>query len=677
MSISFSNVNVTARAASNISIATSNATFVTSNVAFGTSNVAYSTSNVAFATSNVAFVTSNVAYAASNAAIFGSNMGIYTSNAAFPAMNLAGATSNVAFPTSNVAFGTSNFSYRLLTSACNMTLGAVTAVNMEVGSGGLGYIDLKNNAAADFHARLMVDSASNLSMFTTSGPGALLMGASNNPNNIIVAPGGRVGIGAGISNGSLTHLGTTASNALISNPQALNVNGCMRTGTIFFSSAGGGSNTTSSNYILGTTPYTANLIFTDGTSGIFSDYGDLIIRWGLSNWRFNFGKDGRIWNSANLNCFTGPLAVNQADGELPTFPLQVQGTTVLNGNLTIGRMGNLAPTNGMDVLGNAIFQGRVGIQRAVDSASALLDVGQNPAGISIGCTGMITCNQLQTSWFSSIFALTAPERTTWPFVVGNYQGNSIYTYGQIQAPVFTNNSDSRIKNEIQPINDAAALDVLRQLEPSTYKYVDNVARGEETVYGFIAQQVKQVLPYAVKTDTGVIPNIYAMATVSQGGSKLTFDVACTDKIDLTSAPDGIIELTAYKISSNNLDDRIFANEVMVTVDEILDGFSVQLKEPITLPDGSTRVFVLGQKVNNFHSLDKMAIFSVGIAAVQEVDRQVIEIDRQLQATRATVADQQATISTLQDAVANLQATLEDTVANLANLVQRLAAAGIA
>ena len=36
---------------------------------------------------------------------------------------------------------------------------------------------------------------------------------------------------------------------------------------------------------------------------------------------------------------------------------------------------------------------------------------------------------------------------------------------------------------------------------------------------------------------------------------------------------------------------------------------------------SNEVFVYGQRVNDFHYLDKPAIFTVGMSAIQEVDRQ--------------------------------------------------------
>ena len=69
-------------------------------------------------------------------------------------------------------------------------------------------------------------------------------------------------------------------------------------------------------------------------------------------------------------------------------------------------------------------------------------------------------------------------------------------------------SDRRIKTNIQTINDASALEKLRLLNPCTYKYVDYAERGEHEVEGFIAQEVKEVMPYAVSEGEKLIPNIY-------------------------------------------------------------------------------------------------------------------------------------------------------------------------
>ena len=46
------------------------------------------------------------------------------------------------------------------------------------------------------------------------------------------------------------------------------------------------------------------------------------------------------------------------------------------------------------------------------------------------------------------------------------------------------------------------------IQPKTYEYIDKVERGNDIVYGFIAQQIKEVIPEAVKIEKCIIPNIF-------------------------------------------------------------------------------------------------------------------------------------------------------------------------
>ena len=88
-----------------------------------------------------------------------------------------------------------------------------------------------------------------------------------------------------------------------------------------------------------------------------------------------------------------------------------------------------------------------------------------------------------------------------------------------------NSSDIRIKKEINDINDDGALQQILAIEPKTYKYIDYLSKGNSTVYGFIAQQVKEVIPHAVEFVKDIIPNIYKRATCSSNIITLENDVS--------------------------------------------------------------------------------------------------------------------------------------------------------
>jgi hypothetical protein len=169
-------------------------------------------------------------------------------------------------------------------------------------------------------------------------------------------------------------------------------------------------------------------------------------------------------------------------------------------------------------------------------------------------------------------------------------------------------SDIRIKKDLQDINDENALKILRNIEPKTFKYKDSITRGNDMVYGFIAQDVVKILPYAVSSNhDGFIPNIYSMANVNS--NIITFDKGYASNLDFSSLGNNNLELQLYDM--NNI-------KYEVKIDQVLNDYTIALKESIK----HDRVFVFGQKVYDFNILNKDDIYTVGIAALQEVDRQL-------------------------------------------------------
>jgi hypothetical protein len=201
-----------------------------------------------------------------------------------------------------------------------------------------------------------------------------------------------------------------------------------------------------------------------------------------------------------------------------------------------------------------------------------------------------------------------------------------------------NSSDSRIKTNINDVTDASALEKIRLLKPKTYKYIDTNEQGDTTVYGFIAQEVSNVFPEAVKISVKAVPNIYELSNVSDS-NVITFTNFNTSDL-LTSNVTSKIEVKSVYDKIENL-----------TLDTVIDSKSIRVKEDLTNIIGSVddtgnvvsgnQVFVMGQEVDNFNVLKKEYIFTIATAALQEVDRQ-------LQAEKTKVA-------TLETQVANLLA----------------------
>ena len=177
---------------------------------------------------------------------------------------------------------------------------------------------------------------------------------------------------------------------------------------------------------------------------------------------------------------------------------------------------------------------------------------------------------------------------------------------------FITSSDSRIKTNIQDLENSACLAQINRLKPKRYTYKDTINRGENSVVGFIAQQVKEVIPSAVEIDVQFIPNIYRLASVEQG--ILTFE----SPIELTSVADG----TKIKVYDNSLEEY-FLDVASATETTISLSDATQLPEKAL---HESKIFVYGEQVRDFHMLKKEMIIPICVGAIQDMDRRAIALE---------------------------------------------------
>ena len=168
---------------------------------------------------------------------------------------------------------------------------------------------------------------------------------------------------------------------------------------------------------------------------------------------------------------------------------------------------------------------------------------------------------------------------------------------------FLVSSDSRIKEDIQDINDDGALQMILTIEPKTYKYIDKIERGEQKVYGFIAQQVRDVIPEIVTIQKSYIPNIMLLADYD---NKI---------ITLPSQPTKVIIKMNDKIKCYDKDNK----EILVEVIEVIDDLTFKIKE---IEYSDSKIFVYGTFVDDFHTLNKDYIFTLNVCATQELHRRI-------------------------------------------------------
>jgi hypothetical protein len=185
----------------------------------------------------------------------------------------------------------------------------------------------------------------------------------------------------------------------------------------------------------------------------------------------------------------------------------------------------------------------------------------------------------------------------------SFNGNVVYT------------SDIRIKKNINDIIDDDALQKILNIQPKTYEYIDQKNKGTNIVYGFIAQQVKEVIPEAIEIGTGYMPNIYLDGTYNS-------NIVYLNDITNLNLNDNI------KITANKQDEYYKINNINENEKYIELNKEIELNKNTN--ENSSNCFIYGTEVNDFHRLNKDYIFTLNVCATQELYRlikqQKIEIE---------------------------------------------------
>jgi predicted acyltransferase (DUF342 family) len=192
---------------------------------------------------------------------------------------------------------------------------------------------------------------------------------------------------------------------------------------------------------------------------------------------------------------------------------------------------------------------------------------------------------------------------------GIYSGAPILALGGFYAF-----SDKRIKYNIYDFADIPIKEILRLLKPRIYNYIDEVINGYQPVWGFIAQEVAEIIPNAVTYGPEYIPNIYEVAEIIGKEIKLGNKITT----DLLKDENGYYSL---KIKSTNREDKI------VNITGIIDEKTFKIDQEIETDHN--KVFVYGQEVPDFHSLNKDQIFTITTAVVQEIDKELQETNKEV------------------------------------------------
>ena len=216
-----------------------------------------------------------------------------------------------------------------------------------------------------------------------------------------------------------------------------------------------------------------------------------------------------------------------------------------------------------------------------------------------------------TTYFRSGNALG--EQFGWRSALDNtfayFNNNVLYAY-------MYNLSDRRIKRDIEEINDETALNMLLLVQPTTYYYRDETRnKGNGKVYGFIAQQIKEVIPEAVNITKDIIANIYKTCLVYNKREiyhSIPQNVAIDTEVHILDKEIGE-KGKRYKIK------EIYEDHFVI--DEDIDGDDC---------------FVFGYCVDDLNALDKSYIFTLNVCATQELHRRMEAQEKRIKELEAKI-----------------------------------------
>ena len=448
-----------------------------------------------------------------------------------------------------------------------------------------------------------------------------------NGSDISNTNGGKVGIGTttplsalGVQTASGNY-GLTHTNGTVTVGTYVNANfGWFGTRSnhplTFFTNDGGPSVTlaTNGNFGLGTSNPINRLQIGDAPP--FSGY-DFVIKDKSSGSGMAFLQNSTStqWWTYLTDIFLNPSPGHVGIGILSAAnKLQIGsvGATGFNGN-------DVAIGNGTNALGifqsntatqfasstNIVFlpnvnngQGNVGINTSTPRAP--LDVVDNVSVATPGSNGGFAYFTMGFNNFNIVDAEGGTVSSTVPNV-------SIYASNRILATEFDAYSDARIKTITGISNSWKDLATLNALRITDYTMKDKVKYGNKRFKKVIAQEVEKVYPQIISEHTDFIPNVYqAVSKIEKTSNGYLLHFDNNHKINSTAKKLQLL------LSDKNGMQQFNIIAIPNDKDVIIDATDLH----------ADKIFVYGEEVNDFRTVDYEGLTTLNISATQELSKQL-------------------------------------------------------
>lgn len=247
------------------------------------------------------------------------------------------------------------------------------------------------------------------------------------------------------------------------------------------------------------------------------------------------------------------------------------------GNINLG---NINSRIGLGLAYGANTRGAVEVDAFLDYNGApfnfFIPNGVAPTGYPIGVFDYFTGTDL--------FAISY-------WGVGRFMGSGIHIFSDERSKVIHGVSKSK-----------EDLDILNNIEITEFNYIDPV-KGSGKQKKVIAQQVEKAYPTAVSTGRDVIPNIFKESEINSGVIKLENTCEVGDKIQLV-----------YEDSSKEIVEVIACHETKIVTDSKKKG----------------KVFVYGNEIDDYKSVDYDAISMLNVSATQELHKIIKKLSKKIE-----------------------------------------------
>lgn len=181
--------------------------------------------------------------------------------------------------------------------------------------------------------------------------------------------------------------------------------------------------------------------------------------------------------------------------------------------------------------------------------------------------------------------------------------------GACFAAQFVTASDERLKKHVRPLDTEVMTQAIQDSRPVSFEYIDTVSFDSAVHHGFIAQELSQVWPQAVRKVPGCwVPSIFSLG-------EATFDeIAVVSSMDTPPRVGDKVRVIAM------------GRDLVVTCVEVR-GQTLVIRDHWF--DTPTRVFVYGTETSQIHTIDFDCVVAGMVSVMQDMLRRLDALESTL------------------------------------------------